>query len=302
MNNFCTLTTLSHLYKVQALAKSIKSQSYDFVLHVVVVDGDAKPEFENCRFWKIENLVREETGEKIISKYQRDKDRLRWGLKSVFMKFLLKQSDIDKLVYLDNDIFFYSDYQFLFNLLEKHSFLLTPHHYKHDPKEEQNWFEANFRVGVFNAGFVGANKTGLTTLQWWADCCAYRCEKNAFRGLFDDQKYLDLVPVLEETAYIVRHKGCNLAGWNIELCKRIMDNGSLKIDGKYAVVFVHYNSFTIRKILEGEDALLLPLYEQYEATLKAFKPGLRRDDLFEAERKRDKLKFNIWKMLNRLGT
>jgi hypothetical protein len=217
------------------------------------------------------------------------------------MKFLLLRSEIEKLIYLDNDLFFHSDYTFLFDLLNQHAFLLTPHYYKYDPNKEQNWFEANFRVGIFNAGFVGANKKAIPTLQWWADSCAYRCEKNAFRGLFDDQKYLDMVPVIEETTHIVRHKGCNLAGWNIELCPRALVNGAVVIDGKYPVVFVHYNMFTIRKIMDGEDKLLAPLYEQYENVLKKYNESLNHRHLYEPEPWHEKFKLSIWKLLNALG-
>ena len=302
MNHFCTISTFSHLYKVYALAESLKGLQPDFLLHVLVIDGSTDISFENCRFLNTTQLESEEGPIPAISKYKQHKDKLRWALKPVFMKHMLDKQGIEKVIYVDNDLFFYSEYQFLFDLLEKHSFVLTPHYYKHDPESDQNMLEANFRVGMFNAGFVGASRNGLATLQWWADCCAYRCEKNSFRGLFDDQKYLDLVPVMEETAHIVRHKGCNLAGWNTDLCKREIVNGEIIIDNEFPVVFVHYNAYTIRKILQGEDALLAPLYEQYEAILKKYNPKLKGKELFHREPFADKLKYSLWKIVDALST
>ena len=301
MNHFCTISTFSHLYKVYALAESLKGLRQEFLLHVLIIDEAADISFENCRFLKISQLELEEGPVPAVSKYRRDKDKLRWALKPVLMKHLLGKSDIEKIIYLDNDLFFYSEYQFLFDLLEAHSFILTPHYYKNDPEKDQNMLEANFRVGMFNAGFVGANRNGRDTLQWWADCCEYRCEKNNFRGLFDDQKYLDLIPVMEESAHIVRHRGCNIAGWNIELCKREMVNGEIKIDNEFPVVFVHFNAYTIRKILQGEDVLLAPLYEQYEAVLKKYNPRLKRNELFRPVPITDKLKYSLWKFANALS-
>lgn len=300
MNHFCTITTVSHMYKTYALAESLSATGNN-MLHVLVIDGGKDFAFKDCIFWELADLKGIPIGEEIVSKYKRDKDKLRWSMKPVFMKFLMQQGVSDKVVYLDNDLFFYFSSNFLFELLDTHSFLLTPHHYKNNPKRDQNWFEANFRVGLYNAGFVGASAAAINTLQWWADCCAYRCEKSAVRGLFDDQKYLDLVPVLEETAHIMRHKGCNVAGWNTEVCKREVVDGQVLIDGKYPVVFIHFNDTAIREIVSGSDEVLMNYYRNYVRTLKKYKPDLREEELVKPQRLSDRLKFVVWKVITELG-
>src|SRR5437016_3117781 len=121
MNHFCTISTFNHLYKVYALAESLKNQQHRFILHILIIDAEPDSEFENCRYWTIRQMEEQtESGKEIIVKYRRDKDKLRWSLKSVFMKFLLDREEIDKVIYVDNDLFFYSDYQFLFDLLDSH--------------------------------------------------------------------------------------------------------------------------------------------------------------------------------------
>jgi hypothetical protein len=252
-------------------------------------------------FYCLDTVVNNEAAKEIINKYGKDNDKLRWSLKPILMKHLLSQQYTDRLIYLDNDLYFYSDYTFLFELLEKHSFLLTPHHYKNNPNEEQNWLEANFRIGLYNAGFVGANKYAINTLQWWADCCLYRCEKNSFRGLFDDQKYLDIIPVIEETAHIVRHMGCNIAGWNTELCKREIINQQILINGLYPIVFIHFNDTTIREIISGKDQILYNYYSVYITSLKKYKNNIKRGDIYFKRPLIDKLKFNLWKYVTELG-
>ncbi len=300
MNHLCTISTYSHLYKVYALADSLSEQGSDFLLHVLVTDSDAAPEYSNCRFWKLKDLQRLPLAQRIMAKYKTDSDKLRWSMKPVFMKFLLEQ-EANKLLYIDNDQFFYSDYSFLFDLLQQYSFLLTPHYYKHSPAVEQNWLEASYKVGLYNAGFIGANREGVKSLQWWAECCEYRCEKNSFRGLFDDQRYLDLIPVMNENAHVVRHKGCNVAGWNSQWCTRDMVANELRIDGTFPVVFVHFNLFTIRQIVEGRDNALLPLYRQYETVLRKHKPTLSDKELYSPQPGLEKLKYRIWKLLTELG-
>ncbi len=55
----------------------------------------------------------------VIRKYKGDK--LRWALKPVFTKFLL-ESGYDQVMYVDNDIYFYSSPDFLFEKLLTSSF------------------------------------------------------------------------------------------------------------------------------------------------------------------------------------
>lgn len=221
-------------------------------------------------------------------------------MKPVFMLHLLR-TVTDKLVYVDNDQYFYNDYIFLFDLLSQHSILLTPHYYRHSPASEQNWLEANFKVGLYNAGFVGASAEGIESLQWWAECCLYRCEKNMLRGLFDDQKYLDLIPVIDSKALVLRHRGCNVAGWNTDYCKRSIVDGNVMINKVYPVVFIHFNAFTIQEIAEQRDKLLLPLYEEYVACLKKHNTDLKATDLLSKPSLIEKLKYYIWAKATAFG-
>jgi hypothetical protein len=300
VNHFCTISTHSHLYKVSALAESLANQGKEVMLHVLVVDNQNDVDLKYCKQWKLSDITRGEGVHSIIGKYKSNKDKLRWSLKPVFLKHLINEG-VEKIIYLDNDLFFYSDYQFLFDYLQNYSFLLTPHYYKIDPQRDQNWFEANFRVGLFNAGFIGVNKNAIKTLQWWADCCLYRCEKNSFRGLFDDQKYLDLVPVIEEGSYIIRHKGCNVAGWNSELCKREIIDYKVTIDGKFPIVFIHFNDTTVREITNGEDEILYSFYNDYVHTLKKYKANLSEKELLFKRPWTDSMKFSLWKVVTEFG-
>jgi len=177
-----------------------------------------------------------------------------------------------RVIYVDNDICFFSSADFLFESLKNSRLLLTPHYYSISVWQEQNWLEANFRVGLYNAGFIGANLNAIPILDWWANCCLYNVKKSAWRGLFDDQKYLDLVPVSFEGVEIVRHKGCNVAGWNLEVCTRSSaGNKEIFLDGVWPLVFVHFAKITYRQILNGSDKLLTAHLHEYSTMLKKHK-------------------------------
>lgn len=301
MYHFCTITTYDHLYKVFALADSLTALNPETTLHVLCTDRSNISETNpRCKFYQLEDLKTESAFEKIKTKYRGEKDKLRWCMKPVFLIHLLKQND--KVIYLDNDICFFGAFDFLFDLLARHSFLLTPHHYSRNPNKDQNWFEANFRVGLFNAGFVGVNRQAINSLNWWAEACAYRCEKSALRGLFDDQKYLDLIPVMEENALIIQHKGCNVAEWNRdEVSRTKKPDGSIWLAATYPLIFIHFNHTTIRAIHEGMEPCLAPCLDLYLFLLKKYKSTIRVEQMIKPDSLIDKMKYYIWKLATDLN-
>lgn len=300
MYHFCTITTADHLFKVSALLDSIKAQKHAAQIHVLVVDREIERggEVGETLFYTLEDIRGSADAREIVSKYSRDRDKLRWALKAVFLRHLLEEG-VGKAIYIDNDIFFFNDYAFLFELLNQHSFLLTPHNYMRNPYKDQIWLEANFRVGLYNAGFVGVNQKAIEGLEWWAGCCAYKTERNAWRGLHDDQKYLDLIPVIVDDVHVVRHKGCNVADWNNHVCPRTNINGETMIEGRYPIVFVHFNATTIRSVLSGKEPLLEKHFEKYVTTLQRYKHELKKEDLLVRERWKDRIKLIVWDILTK---
>jgi hypothetical protein len=291
---FCTISTASHLNKCFALAKSL--ESFGANLHILLVDNSTYEEEKpsNTHFSFISEL-RSDIAQKIIAKYKTSPDKLRWSLKPVFLLQLLES--FEKVIYVDNDIHFFSSFDFLFEMLEEASVLLTPHDYLRDPKTKQNWLEANFRVGLFNAGFVGVNRQAANALLWWAEACHYRCEKNYWRGLFDDQKYLDLFPVIDEKCQIIRHPGCNVSAWNNVIRKRHYENGKHLVSGDYPVVFYHFNQFAINE-LAGDD----PIWKDYIQALESV--GTEKANLPKKSQMSllDRLKLTIWNFLNHINS
>ncbi|MBS1618491.1 MAG: hypothetical protein JST76_08230, partial [Bacteroidetes bacterium] len=193
------------------------------------------------------------------------------------------------------DIYFFGDYAFLFDLLDEYNFLLTPHHYPRDPDRDQNWLEANFRVGLYNAGFVAVSRDAIAHLDWWAACCAYRCEKNPLRGMFDDQKYLDLIPVMNEQAHVLRHKGCNVAEWNKVVIRRTERDGQIYLDEKYPLVFIHFNGTTVRAIEQGEEPLLKKPLATYMENLSKYRADIQASDLYQLPGILEQIKYHIWR-------
>lgn len=267
----CTISTQSHLFKAHALLESVRENSSADLFCLVTDSLPPEGLLTHVTYVSPERLD-SPLATRIKKRYRGNE--LRWASKPLMLLYLLDMG-YEQVIYVDNDICFYASPDFLFHRLETDAVLLTPHFYPADATRNQDWLEANFRVGLFNAGFVGASAKGRKALEWWGECCAYNVKKSYRRGLFDDQKYLDLMPVLFDGVNILKHKGCNVARWNKELGIRGTDaQGKLTLAG-YPLVFIHFNVFTIRAIAEGDDPLLAPYLQQYEALLNRFDAAYR---------------------------
>lgn len=292
-NVFCTISTQSHLFKCFALADSLTI--YEGILHILLVDA-SKSEISahtNVVFHRLDD-IEHPVGRKIIQKYKDKLDCLRWSLKSIFLLQLLESEK--KAIYVDNDILFYDDPQFLIDDLEEHPVILTPHHYPRNPEKNQNWLEANFKVGLYNAGFIGVNQQGKAVLTWWAKACLYRCEKNSWRGLFDDQKYLDLLPIIEPQTKVLNHLGCNVAEWNAAICKKKESKTGVVINDEFPLVFYHFSGYSLQELDQSSY-----LFTSYLTALQKYKPGLSAIDLIPKASWLNKIKLQVWRILNNLN-
>ena len=133
---------------------------------------------------------------------------MRFAGRLVDMLYNLEQRG-EEVVYLDNDMYCLGRLDVVHDYL-KNTPAANPHHYSLSTQKDQFWLEASLKHGLFNAGFVGANREGIKTLEWWSDP-AYIGEKSLLRGLFDDQKYLDQFPILEPRTLISPSR--NQRGW-----------------------------------------------------------------------------------------
>lgn len=73
------------------------------------------------------------------------------------------------------------------------------------------------RTGVFNLGFAAfaAGGEARAFIDWWAKHMPMHCRVDLPRGVFVDQKYVDLAPSFIDANHILHHPGYNVAYWNL---------------------------------------------------------------------------------------
>jgi hypothetical protein len=290
---FCTIITANYLPYARAMVESIQRFGR-YEVKVFVADGD--PGFPgdpaDPSLLYREQVCTQGLARTIATRYpDHHSDEFRWSMKPALLEFLLVEQDYDRVCCVDWDLFFYRDPGFLLEQLGNCAVLLSPHYRSSDPEADAWNFELNFRDGVFNGGFVGASKAGLEAMRWWARACAYRCEVDFEQGLYVDQKYLDLLHSRFEGVEVIRHRGCNVAEWNRVDCDRMRSaDGEVLIHNGDPIVFIHFDTLTVREILVGRDPLLVDHLREYQEAIKRHDPGYR--DAFE---RKEELLARKWK-------
>ena len=236
-------------------------------MQVLIIDEHSYQSEKGLQILSLDEARRSSSFKEIESKYaDKSTDNFRWALKPFLISWLIEKGS-GKVIYVDPDIYFVGPYEFLWKELEQQYVLLTPHWADLDIINNPDSVLSVMKDGLYNAGFIAASSKGKAAIDWWASACLYKMERSS-DGLYDDQKYLDLLPVQFEKVRSLTHQGCNLASWNIQSCKREMVNGRLMINGRFEPVFIHFTKSTILNISNRNDALLKTYLEEYTALLK----------------------------------
>jgi len=273
---FCTIITANFLPYVLALNESLLQFDDSIQLNVLISDRDeilidAAKQFSNLRFYFANEICADGIAEKIRDKYRgADMDCFRWSMKPVFMRYLIKKKGFEKIIYVDSDVHFFGDYQFLFDELDQSNVLLTPHWRTSDPHVDSANFLHLYNAGLYNGGFVGANASAVDALDWWARACEFICVKDTSIGQFVDQTHLNLLPVYFDRVKILKHRGCNVANWNQVECRRVKKGEHVLINGDTPIIFIHFTKSTIRGILSGADAELDAYLQKYSNKLNKY--------------------------------
>jgi hypothetical protein len=270
MRTFCTIITSDYFPYAAVLYQSlIQFNKNEKLIVLVCDDGIVKFEetsYPGIKLIKIDKLYQFGETDLLYKKYALDEmDAFRWSMKPVLLRYLL-QSGYQQAVYVDCDIFFFDDYNFLFSGLNEYDVLLTPSWRTNEPGQHREEFIALYTDGLYNAGFIGASHNGIPALEWWTRACLFKVEINHSEGLFVDQKYLDAMSIMFSNVGTVQHKGCNIAFWNQHVCKRIQVNGKVLINGGQPIVFIHFSNKYIQELLDGNDPLIFPYFQKYENT------------------------------------
>ncbi len=169
---------------------------------------------------------------------------LNTAIKPSVFRWLLRDEGLDKVVYFDPDIELFSSGRELVERLDSAEVVLTPHLLA--PLED-DLHPSDLQIlqsGTYNLGFLALRRSAQTQrlLQWWAAKLVRDCVVDIPRGLFTDQKWMDLVPGFFDHVHIERHAGWNVAYWNLAHRDVEADGACWRVNSQ-PLFFFHFSGF-----------------------------------------------------------
>ena len=166
------------------------------------------------------------------------------ALKPAFLLHLLETKGVESLVYLDPDVFVYGPLEEVRSSLETHDVVLTPHILEPIRPDGRLPDERGLiAAGVFNLGFVAVRRSpaALALLEWWGARLHDGAYLDFATGLFTDQKWMNLAPCFLDRLAILRHRGYNVAYWNLQERTPLARDGDGWAIGSEPLRFVHFS-------------------------------------------------------------
>lgn len=244
-NVICTIIAKNYIAFARTLCDSFLDQHPDGKCYVLIIDkakgyiekGKEKFELVNIDDLKIRNQ------HDFCYKYSITE--LSTAVKPYLLKYLIDEKSVDKILYLDPDILITNPLSVLFDELDKHDIILTPHLDKDFPDDGLKPGDSNIMVsGTYNLGFIGVRKSDNVDrfLLWWQIKLYDKCVTDFAAGYFVDQKFIDYALVLFKDFSIIYDTGYNVAYWNLHSRQiRYMNGQWLCNNGN--LYFYHFSNY-----------------------------------------------------------
>jgi glycosyltransferase involved in cell wall biosynthesis len=150
----------------------------------------------------------------------------------------------ERVVYLDPDIRLYSPLSEVDEAGPETFLMLTPHLTGPIAGDDHPSERTILQAGTYNLGFLAVSKGSDTHrfLDWWQEKLEFQCVSDVARGIFVDQKWIDLTPGFFDGVSILRHEGYNVAYWNLGQ-RTVRGHGSSATVNGQPLRFFHFSGF-----------------------------------------------------------
>lgn len=272
MEAACTIASFNYLPQIRTLAYSLKKYNSNISIFVLLVDDSIIPkDFSKEPFdvilakdLKIENFL--------LIAFKFNIIELNTALKPSFIKFLFNNKNVSKLLYFDPDVFVFAPLDSLFDELNRHSALLTPHILSPGTAGAILPDTAFLRFGVFNLGFIGMRLTQEISqlLDWWEHRCLFYGNIDVTEGIFVDQKWMNLYPCFSDDIRILRLPGCNMAYWNLHERKLSKSEDGWLVNDSSRLIFFHFSNLDPADKESIKKSLVKPTLKEREDLREIF--------------------------------
>ena len=241
-----TIVAKNYVAYARAWARSLRERHPDARVVVLLTDrndGTLDPAAEPFDLVEVEDLGI--PGFASMA-FRYDVMELSTAVKPAFLEHLLATGDEEAALYFDPDILVLSPLDPMLGALGRANVVLTPHALAPVPVDGKRPSEAAFLVsGTYNLGFIGVRRSDESArmLGWWKDRLVRGGASAPEKGLFTDQKWIDLVPAFFDGVEILRDPTLNVAYWNLHERGEITRSGASFLVGGAPIGFFHFSGF-----------------------------------------------------------
>ena len=241
MFHFCTYFDQHYLARGLALYRSLREHCPEFRLWVLCMDDISYHTLTELKLPGVHPISLEEfeRDDELLKIAKTNRSRIEYYFTctpSLPIYILNHWPEVRLITYVDADLFFFSSPAPLFEEMAEGSISIIGHRFP--PKLKG--LEIN---GIYNVGWLSFRRdtSGLACLQWWRERCIEWCYDRIENGRFADQKYLDDWPTRFQKVTVLKHKGANVAPWNLGNCHLSYQNGNTMTIDNHSLIFFHFH-------------------------------------------------------------
>lgn len=255
---FCTVISRFRLYQAVALFCSLQEVITDHIIYVLCVDDETHRLISRMGWQRIRLLHICELKNESLNQLKKNRrmNEYCWTLKPLLIEAVFsRDSQIDRVTYVDADLFFFSDPSVIFKNQPHCSVLLSRGDIVIPSLEPENKKRLQALLGKYNSGFISfkRDETGLECLKWWKKSCLKSCVSKPEAGLFGDQKYLDEMPAKFPNVCEIHTPGVNIGHWNRALYHYSVVDGKIQAGGNRLICY-HFSGF---RVLRGNRVIMI---------------------------------------------
>ncbi len=241
MYYFCTYFDRHYLPRGISLFRSLKEHCPNFRLWVLCLDDESHELLTELDMPEIFPIVLKnfEADDEALLAAKQGRSKIEYYFTctpSLPLYILRTWPEVDRITYLDADLFFFSSPEPLFEELKSGSIAIIEHRFP--PKLRHNEIR-----GIYNVGWLSFRRDywGLSCLNWWRDRCIEWCYDRTEDGRYADQKYLDDWTTRFQNVVVLEHKGANLALWNLANYQLNLANNDAVMVDEQPLIFFHFH-------------------------------------------------------------
>jgi glycosyltransferase involved in cell wall biosynthesis len=240
----CTIVAKNYLPFARVLMKSVRQRNPELRRIVILadrIDGYFDPTNEPFEVILSEELDIPNAG---WFHFKYTILELSTAVKPYALEFLRHRYNLDLIVYLDPDIKVYAPLDGLLAALNQCNMILTPHLTAVLQDQTRPTDLDILRSGAYNLGFIALrfNPEMSGFLRWWQAKLYDHCFVDLVRGLFVDQRWMDLAPGLFSGVFVNRQPGYNVAYWNLPHREVRRTPAGYTVNGE-PLYFFHFSGF-----------------------------------------------------------